>query len=172
MQRICHFQTIWPVLDGSFKINWLRNVFSLLPVRWIQMRHHMVLSKAEQLKPSQLWEPWSDDAPVGATAPSQQPHTIPQLHPQKQSRAAVQYSPKTFGDLLLLYKTHMPLPLSRFVLGILWCNRFDLWGIKMRCDREADYKSSKGHTREPGRPQRQLLCSKIRAFLSLLLLFL
>lgn len=48
MERNWHFQTIWPVLDGSFKVNCLNNVFSLLPVRLVQMSHYRLLSKAGQ----------------------------------------------------------------------------------------------------------------------------
>lgn len=69
MERNWPFLTIWPVLDITFKVNCLSNVFSLLPVRLVQVRHDRLLSKAGQLKPSQVWGPWSDDAPAGATAP-------------------------------------------------------------------------------------------------------
>lgn len=48
---------------------------SLLPLRLVQMRHHRLLGKDGQLKPSQVWGPWSDDAPAGASPPLQHPHT-------------------------------------------------------------------------------------------------
>lgn len=44
MERNWHFQSVWPVLDASFKVNCLSNVFSPLPVRLVQMRRDRLLN--------------------------------------------------------------------------------------------------------------------------------
>lgn len=165
MQKNCHFQTIWPAMDGSFKINCLSNVFSLLPVRLVQMRTTGCWAHLGSWNPARCEDLGEMMLQLGLqlllSILTQPQGYIHRNSPSLLFSTALKHL--GFSSFSAKHKCHCPFP------DLFWeyCEIPGLfyeglrWGIM-----GTDYTSSKDHTREPDRPQSQLLYSKIRAFLT------